>query len=150
MAPNAASDSRLKVVAHGRNGTLYKGFLEAPANNLAIADGVLERWFTPAFRTTDPVAVELTRQMLLSSPVEGYTACCAAVRDMDAREAISRIQLPVLVISGTHDPVTTPQDGKFMRDAIPGAEYKELPAAHLSNVEVEEGFTMEVSRFLKA
>lgn len=40
MAPNAASDGRLKVVAHSRNGTLYKGFLEAAANNLAIADGV--------------------------------------------------------------------------------------------------------------
>jgi hypothetical protein len=30
----------LKVVAHGRNGTLYKGFLEAAANHLALADGV--------------------------------------------------------------------------------------------------------------
>jgi len=116
----------------------------------AIVEGVLERWFTRAFRETDPAAIELTRQMLLSSSVEGYTACCAAIRDMDVREEIGRIQVPVLVISGTHDPVTTPQDAQFLRDTIPGAEYKELPAAHLSNVEAEEAFTMEVSRFLKA
>jgi 3-oxoadipate enol-lactonase len=116
----------------------------------AIVEGVLERWFTRGFREKDPVAIELTRRMLLNSSVEGYTACCAAVRDMDVREEIGRIRLPVLVISGTHDPVTTPRDGQLLRDTIPGAEYKELPAAHLSNVEAEEAFTMEVSRFLKA
>ena len=37
----------------------------------AIADGVLERWFTPAFRD-----VRRYREMLLSIPSDGYALAC--------------------------------------------------------------------------
>jgi 3-oxoadipate enol-lactonase len=116
----------------------------------AVVDSVLERWFTPAFRTASPAAIDSTKQMLLTTPVEGYAACCAAVRDMDARDSVAGIEVPALIISGTHDPVTPPADGHFMAERIAGAEYKELPAAHLSNIEASAAFTMEVSSFLKA
>jgi 3-oxoadipate enol-lactonase len=116
----------------------------------AVVESVLERWFTPNFRTKAPSAIEGTRQMLLRSPGEGYVACCAAVRDMDARDSIANIRVPTLIICGTHDPVTPPQDGQYMLGKIGGALYKELPAAHLSNIEAAEAFTMEVTRFLKA
>jgi 3-oxoadipate enol-lactonase len=115
-----------------------------------VVDGVLERWFTPRFRAASPSAIESTRQMLLRTPAEGYIGCCAAIRDTDLREAISRIRVPTLIISGTHDPVAPPSDGHFMEQYIPGAQYKELPAAHLSNIEAAEAFTMEVSNFLRA
>jgi 3-oxoadipate enol-lactonase len=116
----------------------------------AVVESVLERWFTQGFRTHAPAAIEATRRMLLRSPVEGYVACCAAVRDVDARDSIANIRVPTLIISGTHDPVTPPQDGQYMLGKIDGALYKELPAAHLSNIEAAEAFTMEVTRFLKA
>ncbi len=116
----------------------------------AIVDGVLERWFTPSFRAALPSAIESTKQMLLTTPVEGYVASCAAVRDMDARNSISSIRVPTLIISGTYDPVTLPSDGHFMAERIAGAVYKELPAAHLSNIEASAAFTMDVSNFLKA
>lgn len=116
----------------------------------AVANSVLERWFTPSFRAASPSAIESTRQMLLTTPVEGYVAACAAVRDMDVNGLISSIRVPTLIISGTHDPVTPPSDGHFLAERIPGAVYKELPAAHLSNIEAAVAFTMEVSNFLKA
>jgi len=116
----------------------------------AVVEGVLDRWFTPGFRAQSPTAIESTRQMLLDSPAEGYIACCAAVRDMDARDSIARIRIPTLIISGKHDPVTAPRDGREMAEQIPGAEYRELAAAHLSNMEAAEAFTMEVTRFLSA
>jgi 3-oxoadipate enol-lactonase len=115
-----------------------------------VVDGVLERWFTPRFRAASPSAIEFTKQMLLKTPVEGYIGCCAAIRDTDLRGAISPIHAPTLIISGTHDPVAPPSDGHFMEQHIPGAQYKELPAAHLSNIEAAEAFTMEVSSFLRA
>jgi 3-oxoadipate enol-lactonase len=116
----------------------------------AVVESVLERWFTPDFRTKSPAAVEQTRQMLLRSPLEGYIACCAAVRDMDARESIASIHIPTLIVSGSHDPVTPPTDGRYMTGKIGGAQYKELPAAHLSNIEAVEMFTSQVLSFLKA
>jgi 3-oxoadipate enol-lactonase len=116
----------------------------------AVVDGVLERWFTSDFRKSSSESIQKTREMLLRSPVEGYVACCSAVRDMDARQSIGSIRIPTLIISGVHDPVTPPHDGRFMAAKIAGSVYKELPAAHLSNIEAAEAFTMEVRQFLKA
>jgi len=116
----------------------------------AIVDGVLERWYTPAFRASSPPAIESTKRTFLKTPVEGYAACCAAVRDMDARDTLAGIRVPTLIIAGTYDPATTPADGQFMAERIAGAQYRELPAAHLSNIEAAAAFTMEVATFLKA
>ncbi len=116
----------------------------------AVVEGVLERWFTPGFRASAPEQIEATRKMLLATPVDGYTATCTAIRDMDARKSIAKIQVPTLIMTGTHDPVTTSQDGHFMAQQIAGSQYKELPAAHLSNIEASAAFTMELSNFLRA
>jgi 3-oxoadipate enol-lactonase len=86
--------------------------------------------------------------MLLTTPAKGYVASCAAVRDMDQRESVSRIAAPTLVIAGAHDPVTTPSDCRFLVERIRGARYVELDAAHLSNVEAPEAFTAAVTGFL--
>jgi len=116
----------------------------------AVVDGVLQRWYTADFRSKSPQAIESTNQMLLHTPVEGYLACCAAVRDADLRETLSGIRLPTLIITGAHDPVTTPADGHFMENQISGASYLELPAAHLCNIEAAAAFTSELCAFLKA
>jgi 3-oxoadipate enol-lactonase len=116
----------------------------------AVAPGVIERWFTFEFRANSPDVVAWIQRMLELADPQGYIACCAAVRDMDFTGNISAIRSPVLVISGAHDPGTTPADGRFLVDHIKGARYAELKASHLSNVEAAEGFTAEVLRFLKS
>ena len=114
----------------------------------AIVDAVLARWYTPDFAATDPGAIERTRQMLLRAPPAGYVACCAAIRDMDQRESVSRITVPTLVIAGAHDVATPPADGRFLAERIQGARYVELPAAHLSNIEAAPAFTAALTEFL--
>lgn len=129
---------------------LWNARIEAVRNNgmASIVGAVLERWFTAAFRERSPEAVAAVRRSLEAAPAEGYVAACAAVRDMDQRDAIGRIRLPTLVIAGTHDAVTPPADGRFLADTIPDARYVELDAAHLSNIEAAERFTAQVSSFL--
>jgi len=114
-----------------------------------IANGVVPRWFTEDFAKRAPAQVESARQMLLHTLPEGYIATCAALRDEDLREAISRINLPTLVISGAQDTATTPADGRFVAEKIPGAQYLELNAAHLSNIEAAEPFTTALLNFLE-
>jgi 3-oxoadipate enol-lactonase len=114
-----------------------------------IANGVVARWFTEDFAKRAPAQVEATRQMLLHSPPEGYVATCAALRDEDLRKAISRVSLPTLVISGAHDAATPPGDGRFIAENIPGAQYLELNAAHLSNIEAVDPFTAALLKFLE-
>jgi 3-oxoadipate enol-lactonase len=115
----------------------------------AVVDAILERWFTPAFRSAGNVQVEATRKMLLEAPPLGYVGCAAAVRDMDQREGIAAIRVPTLVISGASDPGTPPADGRFLAGQIAGAEYVELPAAHLSNIEATTLFNKAVGQFLR-
>ena len=114
-----------------------------------IANGVVSRWFTEDFAKRAPAQVEAARQMLLHTPPEGYAAACAALRDEDLRNAISRVSLPTLVISGAHDAATPPTDGRFVAKKIPGAQYLELDAAHLSNIETAEPFTAALLKFLE-
>jgi 3-oxoadipate enol-lactonase len=115
----------------------------------SISAGTMERWFTARFRERQPQTVERIRQMVESTTTEGYIACCEALREADFRESLAQIRTPTLVISGTHDPATTPQDGRFIAARVKGARYVELDAAHLSNVEQQDRFTQEVAEFLR-
>ncbi|HEX7044070.1 MAG TPA: 3-oxoadipate enol-lactonase [Burkholderiales bacterium] len=115
-----------------------------------IAHGLMERWFTPAFRAREPQTVERMRRIVERTSTEGYIACCEAIRDHDERETVSRIRMPTLVIAGTRDVATPPADGRFLAERIPGARYLELDVAHLSNIEMPREFNDAVLRFLTA
>lgn len=124
--------------------TLRKGGIKP------ISTATMERWFTGRFRESRREVVERVKLMLESANVEGYIACCGALRDCDLRESIPGIRATTLVISATHDPATPPSDGRFLADHIRGARYLELDAAHLSNIEQAEKFNTEVAKFLGA
>jgi 3-oxoadipate enol-lactonase len=129
-------------VWNARIENVRKGGLES------IADAVIGGWLTQGFRDRDPAAAARMRAMLTASPAEGYLACCAAIRDSDQRETIRRIKSPTLIISGTHDKAAPPAEGRKMAEAIAGARYVELDAAHISNVECAESFTSALTGFL--
>ena len=116
----------------------------------SVASAVLERWFTLAFREKDSATVSKTQKMLEAVNSDGYAACCAAVRDFDYREQLGSVRVPPLVIAGAHDPATPPADGRFIAEHIPNARYVELNAAHLSNIEDQDRFNIEVAAFLNA
>jgi 3-oxoadipate enol-lactonase len=113
-----------------------------------VAPAVIERWFTPGFRTKEPSTISKIQRVLESVNPEGYAGCCAAVRDFDAREKLGGIRASTLVIAGTHDPATTATEGRWIADQICGSKYVELDAAHLSNIEARDNFTAEVRKFL--
>jgi 3-oxoadipate enol-lactonase len=114
----------------------------------AIAEPVLERWFTAGFRASAPEAVGRVGAMLAATPPEGYAACCAAIRDADLWPGIASIRAPTLVIAGTHDAATPAADGRKMAEQIAHARYVELDAAHISNVEAAARFGAELIAFL--
>lgn len=113
-----------------------------------LAEAAMDRWFTGAFRAAHPDIVARYRTMLASSPVDGYAACCAVLRDADLRTAIGQIAVPTLVLAGTHDPVTPPSDAEAIRTKIRGARVAFLDAAHLANVEQPDAFTEHVATFI--
>lgn len=102
----------------------------------AIAESVIARWLRPNFVSSQPESVAWVREMLLATPAEGYTGCCAAVRDMDLTGDLVKITAPTLVIAGADDPATPPEHANRIAAGIAGATTVTLPdTAHLSNVE---------------
>ena len=58
----------------------------------AIIDGVMQRWFTPSFRETQPDDWAGWRNMVLRTPPPGYMGTCAALRDADLTDDVVRIR----------------------------------------------------------
>src|SRR5208283_2973188 len=104
----------------------------------AVAGVILERWLTPSYRTAHLTETAGVLRMLEEANPEGYVANCAAVRDMDQRDALKNVKVPTLVLAGRHDSSTPAADGQFIAKHIPGANYVELNAAHLSNLEAQD------------
>ena len=113
----------------------------------AIADSVVQRWFTAEFRAASPDHVERIRQMLLTQAPRGYAAACRAIRDMDQREEVSRIAAPTLIIGGSKDPATPVEHSSLLHARISGSRFKLLDAAHLSNVERPTEFCTAILEF---
>jgi len=110
----------------------------------AVADVVLERWFTPGFRD-----VRRYREMLLSIPTDGYALACEALRDWDVRGELVGISAPTFALAGADDPSTPPADLEAIVAEIPGAELVVVDdARHLVNVERADEFNDAVSAYL--
>jgi len=109
-----------------------------------LAQVSVERWFTPAFATAAPGAIAPIVAALKATNQEGYTGCCAAIRDMDMRPVVGLITNPTLVIGGLRDPSTPPSHSEALAAAIVGARLEMLEAAHLANVEQPAPFAEAV------
>lgn len=131
---------------------VWNGRIEAVTHGglVAIADASMERWFSDAFRVRAPKRVSWARALLLATPVDGYVASCSALRDMDYRELARGIKSPTLVVGGSWDQVTTPEDVAWLATHMPRARSLMLPAAHLANVEAADQFNRAVIAFLSS
>jgi 3-oxoadipate enol-lactonase len=115
----------------------------------ALADAVVERWFTEAYRREPTVELERIKRMILETPAHGYAACCAAIRDMDLRDLITAIKVPTLVVVGEDDPATPPEKAKEIVKLIPGVQLEVFPAAaHLLNIEQDVVFEAALTSLL--
>jgi 3-oxoadipate enol-lactonase len=107
----------------------------------AVADAVLQLWFTAGTRADRPELVRAYRAMMVSAEREGYAGCCEALADWEPGEALGAIAAPTLVISGSEDPATPPAQGELLERGIPGARLHVLEGAgHLANLEQPEPF----------
>ncbi|MEO5582717.1 MAG: 3-oxoadipate enol-lactonase [Saprospiraceae bacterium] len=114
----------------------------------SIADEMMERWFTPAFRQLNSVRVNMIRQSFVISDPTGYCNCCIAIRDADFTNQISTIIIPTLIIAGDEDPVTTVDHAMYLKESINNSKLLGLPAKHLSATELPKVFAETLVDFL--
>lgn len=102
----------------------------------AIAEGVLERWFTPAFREGRADECAGWRNMLVRTPRDGYAGTCAAIRDADLTPDAGLIAVPTLCVAGDQDGSTPPDLVRGTAELIPGATFHVINGAgHIPCVE---------------
>lgn len=101
----------------------------------ALADGTLQRWFTPAFAQAEPAEVQRMRAVLCGTSVEGFAGGAAAVRDLDQLHLLARIQNRVLIVAGAQDQATPPAQSLQLHEGIRGSKLVTLQVAHQSAVE---------------
>ena len=116
-----------------------------------MVESALDRWLPPEVRAARPAAEEHLRDLIRSTPPEGYAGCCEAIRDMDLRYRLPRIEAPTLVVAGSQDPSTPAEKVRTIADALRDAHYVELDgAAHIANVARPAEFERAVLDHLSA
>lgn len=122
---------------------------EVKANGIeALADGIMERWFSKGFRST--LELELWRNMLVRQPDEGYAGCSAAISRTDFYTPTSGLRLPTLGVAGSEDGSTPPDLVRETVDLIPGSQFHLIrKAGHLPCVEQPEEYAAVLTKFMR-
>jgi 3-oxoadipate enol-lactonase len=114
----------------------------------SLADAVMERWFSRAFRQTPELAV--WRNMLTRTPAEGYVGCSMAISGTDFYTPTSGLTLPTLAIAGSEDGSTPPDLVRETADLIKGSRFHLIRGAgHLPCVENPAEYAATLTAFLK-
>jgi len=115
----------------------------------SMAEAILTRWFSPAFKENSPAAYQGYYNMLTRMPVEGYTGTCEAIRDADLTESTRTIEAHTLILCGTEDVSTPPDLVRGLVELMPNAEFQEIPGAgHSTCIEQPDLVAEQIKRFL--
>jgi 3-oxoadipate enol-lactonase len=114
----------------------------------ALADGVIERWFSKGFCAGPDI--DLWRNMLAQQSNAGYAGCCAAISGTDFYTPTSGLRLPTLGIAGTEDGSTPPDLIRETVDLIPGSQFHLMrKAGHLPCVEQPIEYAQVLTNFMR-
>lgn len=115
----------------------------------AIAEAVMERWFSPGFRRNRPDDLAGWKTLFLRTDPAGYIATCATLRDTDLTAQIGAIAAPTLVVAGEEDGATPLSAVHGLAGAIAGARFTALAGAgHLPGIEQPEALAALMTDFL--
>lgn len=120
------------------------------AGSLApIAEGMVERWLSPSFRSANPVRSKLVHDTIIATDIEGWAGCAAAIQSFDFTKTLPKLRKPTLVIYGSEDPATPPAENRKIASLVPNARSIEIAGArHLPNIEKADEFNTALLEFL--
>ncbi len=110
----------------------------------------IPRWFSDSFPDAHPDRVEMVVKMLLANDTPSYAAACRALGQFDAREGLSRIDCPTLILVGSEDPATPPAMAEYLHQNIANSELQVLPGLrHMTPVETPDQVGQLIGDFLE-
>ena len=113
----------------------------------ALVEPTIARWFPPDVLKANPPHVDKVRQMIRTTPVDGFIGCAAALADHNYAAAAATVTRPVLFLVGEKDAAAAPM--RKLSEALPGSRFVEIAGAgHISNLDQPAAFTRAVADFL--
>ena len=136
MAPKEIWDERIETVRK--------------SGMAVVVDATIHRWFTQAGQARLASSGEKVRRVILNTPVKGFCACCAAIRDMDQRETIHTVFTRTLVMVGEHDSATPVMAAEYIHQGITSSTLTIISdAAHFVHIEQSSIFNHALLAFIK-
>jgi 3-oxoadipate enol-lactonase len=117
---------------------------------VSLLESTLERWFTEPFRKNHPNSIKSISDGIISTSVDGFCGCCAAIAQINTLDRLKEIQCPAIVMVGEHDHGTPPAMAKQIHENLPNSEFVLIEsAAHIANIEQPEVFNQAIQKFLQ-
>ncbi len=114
---------------------------------VGLADSTIARWFPAETVVARPAFLAKIRQMILTTPVNGFVGCAAALADHDFRGSVPTVTRPVLFLAAEKDGTSAPM--RQMHTELPGSQFVEISGAgHICALEQPDIFNRVVAEFL--
>jgi pimeloyl-ACP methyl ester carboxylesterase len=114
-----------------------------------IAEPTVERWFTPEFISGCPSVMDRVRSMLLERPPRSFAKATRAIAELSLWDDTGRIEVPVLVTTGEHDPTTNMATAEQIRLRSTASRLKVIPGcSHMQPLEQPKAYAQTIGHFL--
>ena len=114
----------------------------------AMVEPTVARWFHPDSLKANGAAVQRVREMIRTTPLEGFVACAQALQQFDFQADLPKMHLPALLLAGAADANAT-RSLSSLQGRVAGSRYSVVPnAGHLANIEAPTAFNDLMSDFL--
>ena len=114
-----------------------------------LVEPTIGRWFPPEFvaDAANKRALDKVREMIRTTPVNGFIGCASALSNYDLRPELANIKLPTQFVCGGKDAALG--GTKALHAGVAGSRFVEIEGAgHISNVEQPAIFTKALKEFL--
>src|SRR5690606_33917293 len=115
-----------------------------------FAEKSVKRFFASVSFLRMKEEVKAARKMILSTPVSSICNLLSELaRTGPVCDHLERISVPVLILVGTEDSITPPEEAKVLQKKIPGSSLKTIRySGHLPNMENSFEFNQQLRLFM--
>ncbi|MCW2905068.1 MAG: putative hydrolase [Streptosporangiaceae bacterium] len=134
--------------AQGKEATRQRAATVREHGMESVADAIVGAATSEETRRERPAAAAFVRELLMRQDPRGYAAHCEALAAATAVE-LSKIEVPVLMMTGSDDKVSPPATSEAMFKELPSSSYEVLDGVgHWTAVEAAPQVTAAIRDFL--
>jgi pimeloyl-ACP methyl ester carboxylesterase len=117
-----------------------------------LADSMVEKLFSPQSRAHNQEMIRATQSVIRNTAPQAIAAASRGMAERpDSASILGQIDVPTLVVCGTHDAISTVDEMRGIAAQIPQAQFVEIAdAGHMSPLENPGPFNAALRSFLAA